>query len=220
MGHRRRAFTADDRLAAVALSVRVGTRAAARLIRVSPQSIVTWRHKYGALRVVARRPCRVCGAATPNKAFCSRTCRATHDHTVVMCCRCGCPAMVPKSVGTGPRARKFCSQACYHESRRVSAAVPVKRRGASWKPARKACVDRYEGRCALCRLPGNHVHHIIPFKHFNGDHMSANRQDNLALLCGPCHVTVERWVRQTLRRYGAVDVGVLRVVRAIGGANE
>jgi 5-methylcytosine-specific restriction endonuclease McrA len=35
------------------------------------------------------------------------------------------------------------------------------------------------------------VHHIKPYREFNGDHKSAHHLDNLITLCNSCHQIVE-----------------------------
>lgn len=54
-----------------------------------------------------------------------------------------------------------------------------------WEEARKICIERYKGKCAICGKPGNQVHHI---------HLRSKRKDllynqnNLILLCDKHHM--------------------------------
>ena len=54
-----------------------------------------------------------------------------------------------------------------------------------WEEARKICIERYKGKCAICGKSGNQVHHI---------HLRSKRKDllynqnNLILLCDKHHM--------------------------------
>lgn len=41
--------------------------------------------------------------------------------------------------------------------------------------------------CQTCGALGTDVHHIVPFRWFDGDWQKANALANLVTLCKPCH---------------------------------
>jgi 5-methylcytosine-specific restriction endonuclease McrA len=71
--------------------------------------------------------------------------------------------------------------------------------GPTWKKQRAAAIRRDHARCQHCgqgrgffRARVLDVHHIQPFRTFNGDSGTANRLDNLITLCKKCHGMAER----------------------------
>lgn len=206
------AFPQDFRNRVIRDALALGTRKSAFKHGVSPQSVVTWCHAAG---VVVKRPapsklCAACGerfkfSRSSKRSHCSRRCRASAHRVRVSCVMCHNPFEVPKALSVGPRARKFCSMSCRGKAMIVSNPAP-KRRGVNWKSARRKCIVIHGGCCVVCSKQASHVHHIIPFRDFNGDYMRANAQTNLALLCGRCHVIAERRLRailKVLRRFVA-----------------
>lgn len=70
--------------------------------------------------------------------------------------------------------------------------------GPSWPRISREVRERDNFTCQRCgktesELPkgGLHVHHIQPFRTFNGCHEEANRKENLISLCFKCHPYVE-----------------------------
>lgn len=129
-----------------------------------------------------------------NRTHCSQKCLSKAHSISIECQTCGDIFVVPK----GRKSRKYCSAKCYQISKRVLIQAP-KRRGYNWKPARRECIALHGGRCAMCPSPGTDVHHMTPYKYFNGDCVSANRQSNLILLCGLCHIKVENRTREIMK---------------------
>lgn len=70
-------------------------------------------------------------------------------------------------------------------------------RGMNWKKQAKLARIRDEYTCQVCGKDGwtdkfkVQVHHIIPYRLFNGDYEKANNLDNLISLCPSCHPKVE-----------------------------
>ncbi len=70
-------------------------------------------------------------------------------------------------------------------------------RGANWNSQRKVAYERDMGICQYChrkKLKGERqfqVHHIKPFREFNGDYIAANDLLNLITLCHQCHPKAE-----------------------------
>ncbi len=70
-------------------------------------------------------------------------------------------------------------------------------RGANWKVQRKLVRERDGNICQSChRKPHKgeksfHIHHIKPFRYFNGDYITANDLGNLITLCPTCHKKAE-----------------------------
>lgn len=73
----------------------------------------------------------------------------------------------------------------------------VRHRGANWGRQSRAALKRDGYRCQICnkRLGRKGydygVHHIIPYREFDGDFESANQLTNLITLCRSCHAKVE-----------------------------
>lgn len=77
--------------------------------------------------------------------------------------------------------------------------------GHNWQKQRKRARRRDNFTCQKCNKKESefqtelHVHHIIPFRDFNGDWFAANQLDNLISLCQVCHINVE-WQNGILER--------------------
>lgn len=69
--------------------------------------------------------------------------------------------------------------------------------GSSWTKQRIRTQQRDKGVCQHChRVPSKGeaqfpIHHIEKYKHFKGDHVSANNLSNLITLCPKCHSHTE-----------------------------
>lgn len=70
-------------------------------------------------------------------------------------------------------------------------------RGANWKEQREKALKRDGYHCQICNKQIGRkghdygVHHIKPFREFDGDYLKANQLSNLITLCRRCHVDVE-----------------------------
>lgn len=106
------------------------------------------------------------------------------------------------------RASRFCSRECriLERSEAMKGAgnpnyiggTRFPNRGSSWSKQRKLALVRDGYKCQICGLKKKKkgdrlvsVHHITPYKHFNGNHLVANQLSNLITLCRKCHNRVE-----------------------------
>lgn len=103
--------------------------------------------------------------------------------------------------------RRFCSNECASASlslERVGENNPMYkgvrsyRRGRNWQTQRKRAIERDGYTCQICgKKPRNgqkrvvSVHHIKPYRYFNGDWKQANDLSNLITLCTKCHAAVD-----------------------------
>lgn len=63
--------------------------------------------------------------------------------------------------------------------------------GPNWKSVREDVIEADGGQCVVCLSEEDlHVHHIKPLRLFDNTE-TANQPDNLATLCGRCHMRVE-----------------------------
>lgn len=73
-------------------------------------------------------------------------------------------------------------------------------RGKNWTEQSKKARKRDGYACQHCgktrRSPALSVHHIIPFRYFNGDYISANKLSNLVTLCRHCHSIAEASIKE------------------------
>lgn len=74
--------------------------------------------------------------------------------------------------------------------------------GKDWITQSRQCRDRDNYTCQRCgKMKANNpkdmfdVHHIVPFRKFNGDYKKANQLENLIYLCRICHKQAEREIR-------------------------
>lgn len=71
--------------------------------------------------------------------------------------------------------------------------------GTNWDKQRLLALKRDNHRCQTCGATGHdvtlHVHHIQPFRTFEGDYQTANQLHNLATLCPSCHRRAEEGQR-------------------------
>lgn len=192
-----RAYQDEFRDRAVQDAMRIGTCRAAQSHGISPQTLVKWLHQRGlSVRTPApQKVCVICGKTFKhskgrNRICCSRVCRDLFDHETRNCRYCDKPFAVIKS-----KSKKYCSHKCYALSNRKES-KEKKRRGSNWNTLRR----RFKENPSLCVMCGQalarDLHHIIPYKYFNGDWKRANKKQNLASLCLDCHIKAERYVRQ------------------------
>lgn len=96
--------------------------------------------------------------------------------------------------------KNFCTHECYAkwlEENSVGENSPTWRggspdyRGGNWNKVKKMARERDGYRCQQCgEKEGKEaldVHHIVPYRFFNGDWRKANRLSNLISLCKRCH---------------------------------
>ena len=180
-------------------AIRIGTCAAARINKVSPQTIITYCHKVGISlkRKATKKACIICGkefAYRPGKKriCCSRQCREKYDTKILNCLHCGTAFKVIRS-----KVQKYCSHICYSQSNRQDN-LPRKRRGSNWNTIRR----RFKRNPCLCQMcdkeMATDLHHIMPYKYFNGDFERANHASNLVALCKSCHRRAERRVKHQI----------------------
>lgn len=130
------------------------------------------------------------------------------DYVTIYCEWCSKEYTIHKRYIENGRKSRFCSRDClnHHTSfRMVGAGNPnyiggtrFPDRGENWSEQRKKAFKRDGGTCQICgrkQKPKEkrviHVHHIIPYKTFEGDYLRANQLSNLITLCQKCHRKVE-----------------------------
>lgn len=73
--------------------------------------------------------------------------------------------------------------------------------GENWPAQAELCRERDSYTCQRCQtapIRSNMVvHHIVPIKEFKGDYETANRLDNLVVLCKKCHQQAHRELRES-----------------------
>lgn len=153
-----------------------------------------------------KKTCLKCGkvyrpTSKANKGYCSVKCAmsARKDTRLQKTCeQCGSAFIVKK----GYAHARFCSLKCSAISNAMSGPDNPNwkggcdsRRGPNWTEKSNEARKRDNYSCQRCgkqqtnkSLP---VHHIRPFRLFNGDYETANQLDNLVTLCEHCHGIVE-----------------------------
>lgn len=156
-----------------------------------------------------------------NQIYCSLKCknivsarqpkpakRAKRKIANLICEWCRKPYIVHQSQNTGERKSRFCSVECRgksfsathrginHPNWRGGGKYPS--RGRNWSAQRRKALERDNHSCQVCGLKLNKnnrriidVHHIKPYRQFNGDYIAANNLLNLITLCRSCHKRVE-----------------------------
>lgn len=104
------------------------------------------------------------------------------------------------------RKTVFCSKKCLSKyagiqrGKQLLKLDSTRSRGMNWKQQAKLARKRDNYTCQVCGRHGwadkfkVQVHHIIPYRLFNGDYEKANNLDNLVSLCPSCHPKVEAGV--------------------------
>jgi 5-methylcytosine-specific restriction endonuclease McrA len=64
-------------------------------------------------------------------------------------------------------------------------------RGENWQRQKKSARERDNYTCQNCHRHAVAVHHIKPYRFYNGDWESANILTNLITLCASCHSKIE-----------------------------
>lgn len=130
--------------------------------------------------------------------------RRPENLRTLYCEHCNKEYVVHVAQVTGRRSR-FCSTICrdqwLSENRRGAnnpnyvGGTKFPNRGSSWSRQRKLAKLRDGARCQICGTRDKKrriaVHHIIPYRIFEGDHLTANELPNLITLCQKCHGKVE-----------------------------
>lgn len=121
----------------------------------------------------------------------SNTGRRITIYTSTTCQYCGSSFTVSlKTIhaGHGLYCSASCSMKAKGNNRKFS-------RGANWRAQSRLARERDKHVCRICGSKAGKkkldVHHIIPFKEFNGDYLTANQLSNLITLCRQCHTNVE-----------------------------
>ena len=158
------------------------------------------------------RPCVFCGKLfnkSGGKEHCSLKCACEHKKTTRLkktCQECGKEFIVKK----GATGRMFCSMKCSginvgrrqrKENNPNWTGGNKQDRGYNWASQSAKARKRDNYTCQHC---GKHrkgsirdniralpVHHIVPYKTFNGDWEKANELSNIITLCEACHRRVE-----------------------------
>lgn len=146
-----------------------------------------------------------------NTRYCSIRCARNADRkpdnfTNMYCETCGNEYKIHKGV-LKTRKSRFCSRVCYAEGmsreRQGENNVnyrggTVRYRGRNWSKQKRAAMKRDNYKCQICgvnvkslRKWGYAVHHIKPYREFDGDYKAANQLSNLITLCRHCHGKVE-----------------------------
>lgn len=154
--------------------------------------------------------CRQCGkdfiryGNTRTKAYCSRSCynAAVAPRPAMVEATCAnCGATFKRTRAAVARVKTtFCQKACriaYMEGDRTTnwRGGEAHWRGRTWTMALRESIRDRDGR--RCRRCGKHeadnagrrldVDHVIPFRAFDGDYVTANDESNLVALCAACH---------------------------------
>lgn len=152
--------------------------------------------------------CVICGGAfTPKSThhsttYCSRKCadisrRKPENYPEYVCLQCG--KTFHRHIA---QARpSFCSKACLSDwlsntttgenHPRWKGGIGANR-GRNWPKQRQLALKRDKNRCVLCGTTVKLcVHHIRPYREFNGDYLAANDLTNLITLCYWCHPKAE-----------------------------
>lgn len=150
--------------------------------------------------------------------FCSRLCagrygarqpklnaRKPEIHVIKPCVICGKPYHTTTHQ-IKYRGSSCCSRECanIHTSQVVRGehhpnwrGGSVHGRGTNWSMQRNKVLRRDGYRCQICHKKVSRfkhdygIHHIIPYRTFNGDYLKANELTNLITLCRSCHAKVE-----------------------------
>jgi len=137
-----------------------------------------------------------------DRKYCSITCHAEHRKSTRLdkvCETCYKKYKVRKGY---PESR-FCCKKCQviGTAKRGPDSPhwrggPINGRGENWNKQAEKARKRDNYTCQMCgleqRKPKLHVHHIKPFRDFDGDYISANKLSNLITYCHSCHMIIEQ----------------------------
>lgn len=125
------------------------------------------------------------------------------------CLTCGKLFSVDKTQIELRGGGKYCSRVCKYKSRSITFSGEnnpnykggvshdnIYFRGSNWGAQKRKAVKRDNHMCQVCGAGGNlfnalGVHHIKPYRLFNGDFEAANQLSNLITLCRKHHALVE-----------------------------
>lgn len=157
-----------------------------------------------------QKECEICSKlfwTIPSKAHrefcCSWKCRNKRRHRPLTCEWCGKTVEVQAHViESGKYTGRFCSYECAAawqkgENHSNWQGGHEKWRGPNWRRQSKAARKRDDYTCQNCGVTKDElgrpldVHHVIPWRDFDGDWKKANRLDNLISLCQSCHTSLE-----------------------------
>lgn len=164
---------------------------------------------YEARRIQINLTCEHCGKAFRRRKsdvkhkrnYCSPECFSKSRRLIIKCNHCG--KSIERWIGEAKRQTlHYCDKACwkaYVERLSNSWGFGIRKsyRGVTWYKQRNLAYKRDGGVCQLCHRRQRKserafsVHHITPYRLFNGNHFEANRLSNLITLCPQCHVKAE-----------------------------
>lgn len=149
------------------------------------------------------RPGRFCSNQCRSE-FAARQPKGKNGERVTVCCeQCGRDYVILKSY-FALRGSRFCSSDCKFKAMSVAkmgagnpnyiGGTRFPNRGSNWSAQRKSALERDGRTCQRCGTKKRRVdvHHIKPYREFDGDYLSANALPNLITLCRRCHNQVER----------------------------
>jgi len=152
-----------------------------------------------------------------NPKFCSRQCMSEYGsrqprpksrkdvYIELPCAQCGKLHKFNKHQ-IRLRGGKYCSKKCKYDAMSISKrglgninykGGKSSYRGPNWGRQSRATRKRDKYTCQICGSPYSKfgikidVHHIKPYRIFNGDFEKANDLSNLIVLCKSCHAKVE-----------------------------
>lgn len=152
--------------------------------------------------------CQWCGVRFTTKpsyvkngqgVYCSVQCRGLAQQKQISCiCEyCG-KAFITKPSRIKEGGGKHCSKECDVKSREKNKDHWGRGgyRGRNWGTQRKLAYIRDDKRCCVCGKQKQKglridVHHIRPYRLFDGDYLTANQLTNLITLCRKCHKQAE-----------------------------
>lgn len=151
----------------------------------------------------------------PKRKYCSAACFKEYAKAKVaayICKQCGI-----EFFGKPSAKRQFCSNRCKTIAQDLTGSNNPRWRGGyrngyrgpNWKEQSSKARQRDNFTCRRCGhfqiKPHLPVHHIKPYRDFNGDYKKANRLSNLITLCRNCHSRLEtraiKGVKGFLYRY-------------------
>jgi hypothetical protein len=133
--------------------------------------------------------------------FCSREClfESMQKRIDRICEQCG-NSFTTIPIRIKNDGAKYCSNECRHIANRGQGNVAWRGghssyRGENWLQQRKLARERDKNTCQHCgkksKRRKHDVHHIRPYRLFNGDYVTANQLTNLITLCQTCHKLAE-----------------------------
>ena len=170
----------------------------------------------GQILPLGRRSLKFCGSACYHLYQDGRPRPLALKRLTKPCAWCAAPVTRPQS--NFHSEKTFCNTQCMGEwqSHHIRGCKHPKWRngsqpngqqqrfGPGWRKARTLARSRSSGRCALCKKPANHVHHLIPIRCFS-DRRKAHHQHNLMILCRQCHPKIEAMFNKTMPLFASIN---------------